>query len=555
MSVPCPAPPSTWAPKTGALRPLTRSGPAARTSAALVAWAMGLLLSLLGCGLSEDAIERAGCRADQDCPSGRACVMTVCVRTDLPGWTLDLEARPAPSSPFVATQRTGVFIPGSGGWRVVLADPVVHETVVLGADGSPIDADLAFRPGEGLADRPIDLTHRARRERPARVPLPAGVYDVRISPLDPELPSVEVYGFSVEPGRDIRLKEFVLPSRYRRLEGFVQDRVLSSRRIEGVEVSAIGMDSGLTSTVDQSGPDGAFSLALPDSEDTTFRLTATLPEALQPAWRFEQVVLVPLGEDREKVVELDIPSSAARGALALVVIGFGPEGPVPVADARVTLTASVAASAEGRSYVVSARTDAEGRARGQGQLLLPILRGRYFAVVEPPAGSPFARTAELVDLTGAGNGVTVELQLTVTPRTRIEGLVQAPSGSPVPQARVGFEPVGRTGRFLETETGGDGRYSAALDPGDYVVVVDPRSSEASALARAAETIRVHGPSLALEPLTVPYAVPTPGVVVTEEGGPVEGVEISVFGEVTGVRHLIARGISDNQGQVVLQLPE
>ena len=109
------------------------------------------------------------------------------------------------------------------------------------------------------------------------------------------------------------------------------------------------------------------------------------------------------------------------------------------------------------------------REDGPGPLVnLPLLLpGRYRFTVVPAAG-PFAITA--LDEAPVATGEPVRLRL--ARKETAAGTVSF-EGRPL-RSLVRAEPVGHEGRPAWTETGDDGRYELALDPGPYRLEVQPR---------------------------------------------------------------------------------
>ena len=520
-------------------------------SSRLAPLALGLAL-LGGCGVDDQATFDPGCFADADCPSGRCRIDGTCAPSDLERarGPFDVEVRPPPSSPRVATQRRQVEFPAAGLWIVTLPTPVVHEASIVGPAG-PLAGDLVFQPVEGLADRPIDLVHQTLPEAPARVPLPPGRYGVRILPADRRFPAVQADAFSVEPGPP-RQKALALPDRYRRLFGVVRSRVQASDRIAGARVFAVGVDSGLAATTALTGPDGRYELALPATGDTRFALTAEPPPEEAPAWRFAQVVSVPIGEDREQVIELDLPSAEVKGGIDLEVLGLGPRGPEPVASADVVLTSTSAEDGLSRSFVVRGRTDAEGRLRVADQDPVALLRGRYRIDIEPRPEAIWARAAPVLDFE-VGGGAVVEAQVVLPPRPLQTGVLRDAAGRPVPFAQLSFLPADADGRVPLAETDADGRFAARIDPGAFVLLIEPQatSDQPSAALPVDVPNDVDPPRLDLR---LPGATVVPGVARSESGVGLPEVEVSVFQRIRGRRVRVGRAVSDEDGAFELILP-
>lgn len=503
--------------------------------------------------LSLAACEQGLAQEDNNCPFAPNCPAFAGEGR----WRLDVEIKPPPDSPFVAFQRANVELSTQGVWELLLPSPIIHETTVLTANERPVDADLSFHPVGGFEDRPLGFVHTVRGGQAALVPLTEGEYDIRILPIDPPGPVVEVRNFIVAAGNPRRQKELVLPDQYRRLRGVVRNRVAERETISGVEVRAVGLESGLESTVSQTGPDGVYDLELPGTEETGFRVTATLPSDLQPSWQFEQTILVPTDGDRDKDILLDLPSEAVRGFVRLEILGLQGRGGEPVGDARITLTASTAGEVDGRTYAISGRTDADGLMRLDGREDLPILRGLYRAVITPPISSIYRRTEVLVDLTDVGFGVLASRQLTLELRPRVRGRILDVDGSAAAFAELTFEATDGEGRATVITTAEDGSYSVRLDPATYVMSILPFDERD--LFRTPSVARVLRVQASVPVATVTDIVLSPGVFIrgrlrSVTSAPLEGIDISLFDNTLDqVRRRVARAVSGPDGQVELLL--
>lgn len=111
------------------------------------------------------------------------------------------------------------------------------------------------------------------------------------------------------------------------------------------------------------------------------------------------------------------------------------------------------------------------RADGPGpSLSLPLLLpGRYGFTVVPDPSTAFAITAVAPLAVGGAEPVRVRL----AEKVQAAGTVTF-EGGPL-RALVRAEPVGHAGRPAVTETGADGRWALALDPGPYRLEVRPRN--------------------------------------------------------------------------------
>lgn len=508
-----------------------------------------LALGLAGCSSDDLLAIDLSCSGDSDCLIG-SCLSGQCISTQPASWIHDVEIRTPPSSRFVSTQRAGVSIPSTLPWNLVLPEPVIYETTAFDGTGARIDADVKLVPEDGLTDRPLSLTYRTKVEEPALIPLPAGAYAVRIAPLDASLPSADSEGFTVIGEGGTGLKELRLPERYRRVSGKVRNVGNLTYGIDDVTVSAVGTLTRLRSTTTLSDALGNYELVLPESEDTAFLLTAVQPESRQPAWQFRQVIRVPEDGDREKIIDLDLPSPQVQGVLQLTVRGAGGD---PVSGARVSLTSSTAALVEGRSHVLTGTTRADGAVvRDAGSEELPVLRGYYAVEIVPPARAQWARFTGMLDLSGVGNRGRVTLDLSLARRTEVSGEILDAAGRPVQGALVSFEPIDVGPRFQESETDSTGWFSIALDPGNYVMEVLPSTGE---LPRHARQIAVVGTEdLVLDPTIVPPGFWVDAKVVGSDGSPIPQTDVEVLRDIAGVRHVVSRGTSDDAGDLRLLLP-
>lgn len=513
---------------------------------------IGACFASAGCGDYDEALQIEPCQLDSECPASSVCGLDgFCVPSEFSQFEdFALDLVPPPRSRFVPVQVSPETGP-RGTLTLRLPEPVVYETEVLGPDGS-VSADLTFSP----MGSPRLAQATTSREDPIAIALAPGTYAVSIAPHASELPPIRVEGFSVLAGPSPRPKEFRLPERYRSLSGIVRSRVSVGNRVEGARVRAVGVESGLSSTTVVTDEEGSYRLALPEAGDTSFVLHAAPPEALEPGWSYRQTVRVPPDEDREKAIDLDLPSVAIQGYLELDVVGLGAAGPEAVASADVRLTSTSSAGDLPRTFVIEGRTDANGLLRVPGQDRVAIIRGSYRIEVTPPARSLFAATDRLVAIDAASLGNTAEIQMALERRPTLRGTVLAANGSPVPFADLLVSPLGRTGREFVTTSNELGAFQLPVDPGRALIQVLPRNEATTVvqphLAQALEIgVADDAPDLRLQ---LPAGGTTSGQVLDRTGVGVAGVDVVVWSTIDGFRYERARATSDTLGWFELILP-
>lgn len=517
----------------------------------------------VGCAFDDAALLR-GCATAADCGQGQVCSNFRCTAAEQASGRVALELRPPPGSPYARTQHLDLDLEDGAALSVALPVPTELEALVLDSQGAPVAADLLIFGARRIPGRELEVSQFVTaQDRRTILRLPEGEYLARILPLDPELPGLEVRGFTVRARNELVTKEFRLPARYRRLYGHVMSSVSSDRKVPGVEVRAIAEWSGLASTTAITDAEGRYEIRLPETTDTFFRLIATPPAELQPAWSFERVVRVDLGQDRDHAIELEPAGDAVRGLARVRVLGLSAEGsPHPLRNATVTLTSSVSRLYEPPIHRLAGTTDADGvlvvEWDGAPRTEVTLLKTIYSVEVSPPPSAPFAKRRTTLDFTGASLSFVVDAQVVLSPRTRVQGSLSSEIGRPVPGARIELEPLGGHVRPSEAETDAAGRFSVELDPGRYLMVARPQEhgSQAERFPVGTRVVEIaEGPDPELPVLTLPRGSLLEGrVIAGDDGRGVTRTEVELFLELAQRALPVARGVSDAEGRFTLTLP-
>lgn len=509
-----------------------------------VLWLGVIVAALIGCGESEESNIFP---LDTDPNSGRS------------SYVLDLIVNPPSSStlPTFHLPRTQV----QDEFTLSLPRAITYDIVVIEpSTNQAVDAEVLFSTESRLSGRRSSTSFPVSDDETTSIRLSPGTYDIRVSPLDRRFPPYEVYDFRVETEPTTRRrKEFIMPDSFRRLEGIVRSRISLTNIIPGAIIFARGETSGLISTTSQSNENGLYTLLLPDSRDTQYQLTATLPDELQPAWTYQQVIRVGIGgEDRIKDIDIDKPSEAVQGSLTLDIIGNGLDGPESIPEALCVLSLNEAApdnNSFGRTYELRGLTNQQGRVIINDSDSLPILRGTYTVSIFPGQESPFATYTGLLELPEIGANINVNRQVVLEPRALISGRIIEEDGTPSPLSQVRF--LSNTTRnptpFLETADA-LGVFSIYLDPDEYVMVAES-SSHLGYLAQiisvpANTTELILAPDrVQLQPMTA-----VSGYIVQSTGESVANAEISEVVEVGNTTVSRNTTTSDTNGAFTLFLP-
>lgn len=517
-------------------------------------WAISAIVAGFATACTEVASDEAASfpafapEAGVRCGAGRSCV-----EPSDEAFALSLEVTPPTGSRF--SFRRFPFSDADAAVTVVsLEPPVTYAASVVYDSRQVAPADLLFVP-----DSPLHEPVFARARGPGfdLVHLYPGNYRVRIVPLDPGVPPLEVEPFTVShsPSFEIQTKEFVLPTEFRELSGQVVSKHQADRGLAGVTVQATALVSELRSTEAVTDELGQFRLRLPTSTDTVFTLRASTPE--EP-WVFEQAVRLNDDEDRDVLVELEVPSVLERRRLRLQVLG--PEGPVE--GARVTLLTSNPELGEHTFLVpITGQTDPTGFVLpiGSGSYELLVLASTHRAVIEPPSGSPLASREAVLDLEDDGTTLSGSLQLQPSPV--VHGVVSF-EGTPVLGATVETFQITQaadTPHPRSAQTDASGHFELPIDLGEHLLYVAPGAGWAAATSyvtvRSAQgepiLIQLERSELLEVQIDAPSAGFDSGVSVSE---PLDGFHISLWSTLGSQRVLLSnRAVTDTSGRVLLEI--
>lgn len=471
-------------------------------------------------------------------------------------WRFDLELRPPPGSSLVNNQLTDIHVPQSEPWRIRLPVPVAYEMIVTTYDGQRIDADIAFQPENSIPNRNLVLTYPHRVSEILVAPLPPNTYTIRVTPLDDTWPALETTNFIVQPGDGPRLKEVVLPEQFRKLEGIVRSLGRPDITYSNVTVQATGTETDLLSTTSVTDTDGAYSILLPDSTDTTFRLTANLPPTEDASWQFEQIIRVPTSEDRNKDIYLEETNTDSRGTVVIDIYGPGEDETLEaITNARVVLSAQMSTNmdSDGQSYTVVGRSNMEGRVESGNRTEIPVFQAVYDIIVETPAQSRFARHTEQLDLRDINDQSTMEIEIKVDQRTRVHGALSSLLDTREAFAEISFYPVNKDNHSVTVFSDQAGAYEAYVDAGDYLIKAESVEQPPAIITKSL-TIPKRTPTVAVPTLLLGKTTPIPGRIIAD-GLPVEEISVSAFRTIGNTPIPWTRDTTGPDGNFILYLPE
>jgi hypothetical protein len=534
-------------------------------------------LSIVLVGACKSADE---CSEDDDCPTGNACMASVCVaRVGPAGYTASVELEPPLES---ATARRE------------------YPAIAFSADPATLQLDRRVSLHARLVPSPADQTDR-------RSSVEVVLSAASILPGRPDI-TFEGGGISGAPSflyeTQLAVPEALLgrPARLRVLPDMPLDQVLcpwqldvvvaaemtqplpgetDTIRVEGKVVAAatdammpayqarLFAGSRMVSNVARTDATGKFALraqeqVLRGREDARIEITqADLANAST------KLVLTFAGATAN-LGELKLPPVPAPIMFVVPVYeaqSQGTELKAPVVGASVRFFTRVGGASAGEiHYVRTGQTGPEGTAS------IPLLPGSgsdtrdYVVSVVPPASSVTGSLCVPTYAIGApvaNNRVTATIFL---PRkATFTGAIRRFDGRPAPRMNVratridaSFPPAcGTTLASPPTEgmADGDGVFQLMLDPGDYLVDVDPPSG--GGLPRMTlPSVTVTVPSTVRD-IDLPEGLLVEGKVVSPEGEPVGQTRVRVFpngAAATLAGNLLGSALTGADGQFRVVLP-
>lgn len=411
----------------------------------------------------------------------------------------------------------------------------------------------------------------------------AAVYDLRVEPraqgnqTAPAWLRAFVVREACDEVQDLTLVLF--PGR--RLSGRVRD-ALTGEPQPDVEVWAVA-PSGLRSPSDRTDGAGAFLIELPQ-DIRQGEMPSFGPEAFTvfarrideltagPSWRYRGQARFDEGQTEIADFEIRLEPTPAdlqvrsnfrvRGILDEVSFVEGATIEISI-ESPSTSTAT---------FFTSGFTDAVGFLRvplpGGGVSSpsggVPVLASTLRVSIRPPVDSPFRNDIAFFILDPAEfvpGGASLPLQsISLSAlRPELRGRIFDAAGRPNAGARIRLTPANDLGTPRSVVTGEDGRFSVRLETGVYGYVVQPGVSSAGSTGTAFGVVDVSGPMTPLTPDEGNLELPSSAVITRILEGPdrtlLQGVNVVVRADVgDGMSVVIARGTSDAQGRVDLELP-
>jgi hypothetical protein len=540
--------------------------------------AAGALLIAVSAGVGCKSAEE--CREDDDCPATNACVASVCVaRVGPNGYTASVELEPAqesanarrdyPTVSFTADPAT-LQLDRRISLHARLVPSLADQTdrhssveVVLSAT-SP----LAGRPdvtleGGGISRAPSFLYETQLGVPEALLGRPARLRVLPDMPIDQVLCPWQL-DITVEPEMTVPLPGEADTIR-------VEGKVVAAATDAMMPAYQARLFAGtrMVSNVARTDATGKFALraqeqVLRGREDARIEITqADLANASTT------LVLIFAGAT-SNLGELKLPPIPAPIAFVVPVYeaqGQGTELKAPVVGASVRFFTRVGGASAGElHYVRTGQTGPEGTAT------IPLLPGSgsdtrdYVVSVVPPATSASGSLCVPTYSIGApvaNNRVTAAIFLPL--KAVLTGQIRRFDDRPAPRMNVratridaSFPPAcGTTLASPPTEgmANGEGVYRLQLDPGDYLIEVDPPTG--GGLPRITlPLVTVAGPATVRD-IDLPEGLLIEGKVVAPDGTPVAQTRVRVFpnGSTTSPPgNLLGSALTGPEGQFRLVLP-
>jgi len=446
--------------------------------------------------------EPRSCRDDVDCMKGLICdpAVRVCVSPDPAEMEISVRlVPPAEGSDMLEKQYVGLDLAETNTFRFVIPRPVRVLGTVTDASGAAVedykiiavsDGEIPgmdyYETSEAVAVNEFTLDYLG--DDGFELYLEADkVYDfyVRPSSEDPQAfpPFHARRSFSV--GEDavhpyttkweIQLPD---PSEYLRISGRVVMSGSSPEAVPGAKVFARAPDTGETSTTSLTDDDGWFEILVqpPEADDKGLLKAPAYEVHVRPSDAnpvVPQVVAaaeVVLSEDQD----LGLLEVGWMGAPVAVTLAVQDPSGLFLSD-RLGDTAVRVGGEIGKGTVI-----VEDVVDGSGIVTFDLPPGDYVASAMPPADGDLALLQQPLKVDADRSEVTTALRLEQRPA--LSGWVLSPDGSPVADAEVTAVFTGKGAypttsplperRFITT-TDEEGGYLLRLDPGQYMVIVDP----------------------------------------------------------------------------------
>jgi hypothetical protein len=191
--------------------------------------------------------------------------------------------------------------------------------------------------------------------------------------------------------------------------------------------------------------------------------------------------------------------------------------------------------------------------------------GQYLVVARPVAGAPASSAVTLAALDAPEFGPYVAPAIALASTQLVSGIVDAADMRPLSQATIEAIPaacaplpgglydspflsmIACLPRSAQTTTAADGSFSLALDPGQYLLRVQP--ADGTRFPWVTRSISVANDSVTLEPIVVPLPVSVGLRLVDPNDNPIVQALVSVYSlPASGPAIEIGSALTDGNGQ-------